>query len=281
MSRTIAAMTALFVCGSVGIALAQDDMSVTITATHMACQVAPPADVPAPVTPSAAAGGAAMQNHNYALARANFKAPLADAGNAEGQRLYGALLMVDCTGIQNKEEGAKWLQKAVDAGNVVAQSQLGNAYMRGDGVAQDDNKAFALLTQAANAGNALAEINLGYLYLNGRGAPMDKYQGMVWTVKAGEQGDPAALYNIANAYFRGGALPKDNDKAAYYMWAAFNRSIPAQRNRFAGTINEINRGLSQDDLKHEAERARHWSPGPGSLSDVLDDAKVRQKTAQN
>ena len=280
MSRIVAAITAFLLCSSAGAALAQNDTSITITATHTACQVPPPADVPPPVTPSAAAGGAAVQNHNYALARANFKA-LADNGNAEGQRLYGALLMMDCTGIQNKEEGASWLQKAADAGDVPAQSQLGNAYMRGDGVAEDDNKAVALLTKAANAGNAPAQINLGYLYLNGRGAPMDKYQGMVWTVKAGEQGNPAALYNIANAYFKGGALPKDNDKAAYYMAAAFTRSTPAVRNRFAGTINEISQGMSMDDVKHEADRARRWSPGPGSLSDVLDDAKARQKTAQN
>lgn len=280
MTRTLAAITLAFICGGAGAALAQDDTSITITATHTACQVPPPADVPPPVTPSAAGGNAAMQNHNYALARANFKT-LADAGNAEGQRLYGALLMVDCTGIQDKEEGARWLQKAADAGDVPAQSQLGNVYMRGDGVAQDDNKAFALLTKASNAGNALAQINLGYLYLNGRGVPMDKYQGMVWTVKAGEQGNPAALFNIANAYFKGKALPQDNDKAAYYMAAAFDRSTSVQRNRFAGTINEISRGNSSDNLKREAERARRWSPGADSLGDVLDDAKRMQKSAQN
>ena len=149
-------------------------------------------------------------------------------------------------------------------------------------MAEDDNKAFALLTEAANAGNALAQINLGYLYLNGRGAPMDKYQGMVWTVKAGEQGNPAALYNIANAYFRGGALPKNNDKAAYYMAAAFTRSTPAV-DRF------IENGINETGARHEHGR-RQARSGPGAAlvagsrqppSDVLDDAKTRQKTAQN
>ena len=280
MTRTIAAITALFICGSAGAALAQDDTSITITATHTACQVPPPADVPTPAIPNAAAGNAAIQNHNYALARANFKA-MAEKNDAVGQRLYGALLLMDCTGIQDKEAGATWLQKAADAGDVPAEAQLGNAYMRGDGLAQDDGKAFALLTKAADAGNANAQVNLGYLYLSGRGVPADKYQGMAWSVKAAEQGFPAALFNIANGYFRGNALPKDNDKAAYYMMAGFNRSTPAQHNRFSGTINEISRGVSGDDLKREAERARRWSPGPGSLSDVLDDAKRAQKTAQN
>ena len=280
MNKTIAAITALFVCGSATAALAQSDLDVTITATHTACQVPPPAEVPPPATPSAAAGNAAVQNHNYALARANFKA-MADGGDKTGERLYGNLLLIDCTGIQDKNEGAKWLQKAVDAGDMPAAARLARAYMNGEGVAQDDGKAFTLLTGAANSGDAAAQVDLGYLYFSGRGVASDKYQGIVWSVKAGEQGFPAALFNIANAYFRGQALPKDNDKAAYFMAAAFNRSTPAQRNRFSGTINEVSRGVSQDDLRHEADRARRWSPGPGSLSDVLDDAKKAQKTASN
>ena len=109
MTRTIAAIVALFVCGSASTALAQNDTSITITATHTACQVPPPADVPAPVTPAKRRRRHA-ESQLRRLARANFKA-LADNGNAEGQRLYGALLMTDCTGIQDKEEGAKWLQK--------------------------------------------------------------------------------------------------------------------------------------------------------------------------
>lgn len=280
MTKSVAAIAFLLLCASAGAASAQDDMSVTISATHTACQVPPPADVPAPVTPSAAAGNAAVQNHNYALARANFKA-MADGGDKIGARLYGNLLLIDCTGIQDKGEGVKWLQKAADAGDVPAEARLARVYMQGEGVAQDDVKAFTLLTSAANSGDATAQVDLGYLYFSGRGVAADKYQGILWSVKAGEQGLPAALFNIANAYFRGQALPKDNDKAAYYMEAGFSRSTNAQRNRFAGTINEVSRGVSGDDLRREAERARRWSPGPGSLGDVLDDAKRAQKTAQN
>lgn len=153
--------------------------------------------------------------------------------------------------------------------------------MNGMGVPQDDAKAFALLSKAANAGNGPAEVTLGYLYLTGRGVAIDKRQGMIWSAKAGEQGLPVALFNIANAYFKGNALPQDNDKAAYYMEAAFARSTPAQRNRSAAVINEISRGVSGDDLKREAERARRWSPGPGSLREVVEDADRRAKAADN
>lgn len=190
------------------------DTTVTITSNNVDCKVSPPEEVTAPVTPSAAAGTAAERNHNYALARANFKA-LADGGDPEGERLYGMLLMQKCTGIQDKGAAAIWLTKAADGGSAIAQVNLGDAYMNGEGVAQDDGKAFALLSKAAAGGLPGGQVSLGYLYFTGRGVAADPYQGMVWTVKAAEQGMPAALFNISNAYFKGRALPQDNDKAAY------------------------------------------------------------------
>jgi TPR repeat protein len=233
------------------------DSTVTITQTSMDCKVSPPDEVAAPATPSAAAGTAALRDHNYAMARANLK-PLAERGDPEGERIYGNLLMQKCTGLEDKAAAAAWLGKAADGGDLVAKAELGDAYMNGNGVAQDDAKAFALLQAAAMAGNTQAQVNLGYLYLSGRGVP-------------------AALFNIARGYFKGEALPQDNDKAARYMAAAMMRATPAQKNRFATEINNITRAISIDDLRHAAERARRWSPGPGSLSDVVDDAKARSR----
>lgn len=259
-----------------GMTPALADTTVTITTNGLECKVPPPDDVTPPATPSVAAGVQAVKNHKYALARANF-GPLADRGDAGAERAMGQLLMTDCTGLQDKEAAAGWLNKAADAGDMMAAAQLGNAYMNGNGVAEDDNKAVSLLQKAADAGIMQAEANLGYLYLSGRGVPADKYQGIVWSVKAGEQGAPAALLNIANAYWKGGALPQDSKKALYFMSAGLERSTGPQRARFAATTNEISRGMSASDIQRASERARRWSPGPGSLSDVLDDAKDRQK----
>ncbi len=251
------------------------DTTVTITETSTECKVSPPDPVTPPATPNAAAGSAAIRDHNYALAQANFQ-PLAERGDAEGQRLYGILLMQKCTGIQDKTAAAAWLGKAADGGDLIAKDRLGNAYMNGEGVAQDDAKAFALFQAAAAAGNAPAQVDLGYFYLSGRGVAKDSHQGILWTVKAAEQGLPAALMNIARGYFRGEVLPQDNDKAARYMMAGMMRATPAQKARFANDINNISRAVSADDLKHAADGARRWSPGAGSLSDVLDDAARQQ-----
>jgi len=272
MIRGLFAGTALvLIAGS-----AMADGTLTITATSTTCQVTAPAPVAAPATPNGEAGQAAIKNKNYALAAANFK-PLADAGDAEAQRMYGNFLMMKCTGLEDDAAGASWLQKAADSGDAIAAGQLGLAYMNGQGVAQDDNKAFALLNKAAQAGQAPAMVNLGYLYLSGRGVPKDLYQGMFWSAKGGEQGLPAALSNIAQGYFKGQALPQDNDKAAFFIQLAMMRSTPEQRARFVATSNNIIRAMSPEDFKRAGAKAQRWSPGKGSLSDVVDDAASMQK----
>ena len=276
MTRSLpVALCAAISCFSVSASFA--DTTVTITATSSECKVSPPAEVTSN-SPSIAAGVAAIRNQNYALARANFK-PLAEKGDAAGQRSYGRLLMMKCTGLQDQAAGAEWFQKAADVGDVDAAAELGAAYMNGQGVTQDDAKAFALVSKAANAGNGGAQVNMGYFYLSGRGVERDPYQGMVWTVKAAEQGLPVALYNIAQAYQRGGALPQNLDEAAYFLQIAMQRSTTPQKQASAATINNITRAVSGRDMGRASDRARRWSPGAGSLSDVLRDAGRRRDQA--
>lgn len=272
MIRSLLAGSVLLSC--LAAVSAQADTTVTVTATTADCKVSAPAAVTSN-SPSVAAGEAAIKNHNYALALANFR-PLAEKGDADGQRAYGEFLMMKCTGLQDQAAGASWLEKAADGGNVPAAAMLGNAYMNAEGVPQDDNKAFALVTKAATAGHPGAQVNLGYLYLSGRGTARDPYQGMVWTVKAAEQGNPIALSNIAQAYFRGTVLPQDTDEAAYYIFVAMERSTPQQKTRFVTVSNNIIRAVSVRDAAGASDRAKHWSPGEGSLSRVLRDAARRR-----
>lgn len=251
--------------------------TVTITTTCPTPSTVP--EVAAPVTPSVPAGIAAARMRDFALARANFQ-PLAEKGDADGQRALGQLLMQNCTGFQDKTAAVGWLTKAAAAGNVIAKVQLGNAYRNGLGVAQDDNKAFSLYTEAAAQSNPLAEMNLGYMYLVGRGTPVDRYQGLQWTVKAGEQGNAAALGNIALAYIRGLVLARDTERAAFFLALANQRATLAQRNDLMGTAQEIRQAVSADDLTQASKRALRWTPGPGSLRDVLSDADDFRKRSK-
>lgn len=269
---TLAASSAAIACLAVVAAHADDTVP---TAASVTCQVPKPDDAAAPVTPSVAAGTAAANNKNYALADANFR-PLAEKSDVEAERALGQLLFMNCTGLQDKPAAVDWLSKAADGGDVRAQTQLGIAYMNGDGTAQDDNKAFALLTKGAAAGDPGAERALGYLYLNGRGIAQDRYVGMLWTIKAGQRADPTALSNIGGAYFRGDALPQDNAKAAYYISVALLHAAPPDIPRFTLNRDSVARMLSEDDMQYEARRAKDWSPGPDSLNEVIRDAAKRR-----
>lgn len=248
-----------------------------LTVTNPACtNPAPPAAALPPATPSVAAGVLAARNGDFALALVNFK-PLAETGDADAERAMGQLLMQNCTGLQDKSAAVGWLAKAAAAGNVPAQNQLAFAYLSGLGVAQDDAKAFGLFSQTAAAGNAVGESELGYLYLTGRGVPQDKYQGLQWTVKAAEQGNAAGLSNIAAAYIHGEILERDLDRAAYFLALTNMRASTAERAGMMGLSQEIRQVVSGDDLARAAKRAQRWTPGAGSLHDVLSDAEDFRK----
>jgi TPR repeat protein len=259
--------------------LAAVAQTTTVTITTSCPTPATLPDVPAPVTPSVAAGIAAARQHDFARARANF-APLAEKGDPDGQRALGQLLMQNCTGLQDKAAAVDWLTKAAAAGDVPAKVQLGYAYRNGVGVAQDDNKAFSLYTEAAAQSNQIAEMDLGYMYMSGRGTPQDRYQGLQWTVKAGEQGNAVALGNIALEYIRGVVLARDTERASFFLALANQRATLAQRNDLMGTAQEIRQSVSADDLTQASKRALRWTPGPGSLRDVLSDAEDFRKRAK-
>ena len=276
-------MRGLIVLGVMMLALPVAAQTTAITITTTPCADPPrPAAAAAPITPSIAAGTVAARNRNFALALANFK-PLAEQGDADAERAMGQLLMQNCTGLQDKPAAVEWLNKAAAAGNIPAKNQLGSAYMTGNGVPLDDNKAFALFSQTAAAGNAIGEMELGYLYSAGRGVPQDKYQGLQWTVKAAEQGNATALGNIASAYMKGEILEKDIDRAAYFLALSNERANPAQRAELMGVSQQIRQEVSASDLARAASRAQRWSPGAGSLRDVLSDASDfrRRKQASN
>lgn len=194
MARSLLAGSVLLFC--LAAAGARADTTVTVTANSTDCKVSTPAEVVSN-SPSFAAGDAAMRNKNYALAQANFRA-LAQKGDAEGQRAYGQLLMMKCTGLQDQAAAADWLQKAADGGDIPAAAMLGNAYMNAMGVPQDDNKAFGLVTKAATGGNAGAQVDLGYLYLSGRGTPGHGLDG-----EGGRAGQPHRPFQHRRGLFQG------------------------------------------------------------------------------
>ncbi len=233
-------------------------------------------------TPNLAAAQAALANRHYALAAAHLQ-PLAENGNVVAQRLYGNLLLTGGCGVpKDSAQGLDWLLKAAAANDVFAQFMLGEDYLNGKNVAQDDVEAFKWFKAAADAGNYKAEANLGYMYFAGRGVAADPRQGLQWSVRAGEQGSPAALLNIAQEYWTGKILPKSPKRAYYWLCTARQRAadMPTVSARVATFRIQILRMLSVDDAKRIEKHSQKWSPGKGSLDEVLvDAAKMRREHA--
>ena len=81
-----------------------------------------------------------------------------------------------------------------------------------------------------------------------------------------------ALGNIAQAYIKGQILARDTDRAAYFLALVNQRATLPQRNELMGMAQEIRQAVSIEDIDRASKRAMRWSPGPGSLRDVLSDA---------
>ncbi|MDE2499232.1 MAG: sel1 repeat family protein [Alphaproteobacteria bacterium] len=230
-------------------------------------------------TPNLAVAQAALANRNFALAAAHLQ-PLAENGDVVAQRLYGSLLLTGACGVPaDSAHGLDWLRKAAAANDVFAQFTLGEDYLNGKVVAQDDVEAFKWFKAAADAGNYKAEANVGYMYLAGRGVAADPRQGLEWSVRAGEQGSPAALLNIAQAYWSGTILPKNPKRAYFWLCTAQQRAagVPNVFGRIFAFKTQVVRVLSVSDAKRIEKRSESWSPGKGSLDEVLADAaKLRR-----
>jgi TPR repeat protein len=272
--RAIASVCALILGLSAGTTLAQTPQ---IQAPPF-CAISADASVPDAAMPNVNAGMAAFANKNYPVAYSHLH-PLAEAGNPAAQRGLGLLLMQSCGPSGDRALAVSWIGKAAAAGDVPAAAALGRMYMNGGNVIQDDATAFAWLMQAAKGADADAQTDLGVLYSEGRGVAVDRFEGIAWWVRAGEQGAPLALVNIARSYANGLALPKDNLRAMFWLAAALQRATPLQRNQLATTFNTIARQISGDDARRMRQEAQKWSPGPGSLDDVLADAVRRRDGA--
>ena len=196
---------------------------------------------------------AAVKNKNYALAVANFKA-LAEGGDAEAQRLYGQLLMVKCTGIQDEAAGAAWLQKAADGGDAIAAGPARpSLYERrrcGAGRQQGLRPSDQIGRWRARPGASQSGLSLSQRPRRAQGS----LSGHGLVGESRRAGLPSGAVQHCPRLFQGRCLPQDNDKAAFYIQLAMQRSTPEQRARFVATIQQ----------HHPGDERRTISSGPAT-----------------
>ena len=117
----------------------------------------------------------------------------AEAGDAEGQAIYGRALSNGWGVEADAAAAVKWLRKAAKAGNAIGQTTLGLCYKHGSGVKADWATAAEWLRKAAEQGLPRAQFNLALCYAKGNGVEKDLAKAAEWFHKAAEQGDNEAL----------------------------------------------------------------------------------------
>ena len=172
----------------------------------------------------------------------------AEAGDAEGQALYGRALANGWGVASNHVEAVRWLSKAADAGNAIGQCSLGVCYGYGEGVEKDAAKAVEWYRKAAEQGLARAQCYLGVCYECGTGVEKDDTKAVEWYRKAAEQGYAQAQCNLGVCYGFGTGVEKDEAKAVeWYRKAAEQGYAQAQCN--LGICCEYGTGVEKDAAK--------------------------------
>lgn len=124
-------------------------------------------------------GHAAYDKQDYKTAFKLWR-PLADQGDAEGQRLMGSLYL-DGLGVNKDYTAARgWFLSAANQGDAKAQYNIGMMYRQGLGVAQNDAEAVKWFRLSAGQGNAEAQFKLGTAYKFGYGVTLDPIQAYMW-----------------------------------------------------------------------------------------------------
>lgn len=145
----------------------------------------------------------------------------AEQGQTAVQYQVGAKYFKGETIPRDYDAAAKWWRMAADGGQVDAQFNLGLMYFRGLGLTQDDNMAANMFGLAAEQGHGHAQYSLGVMYAFGRGVQRDYDQAREWFLKSADQGIAQAQYNLGIFYENGNGVEADTEQARdWYQLAA-------------------------------------------------------------
>jgi uncharacterized protein len=213
---------------------------------------------------------AAIEAKDYAKAITLLK-PLADAGSIPAERELGAMYFKGLGTAPDAAKALKLFQDAARYGDAEAQKDVGVAYQNGPPGVANDVEAVRWLRLAAEKGNVDAESTLGFMYRTGRGTAQDFKEAIRWTVKAAEQGYPVALGNIGADFKDGAGVPQNNAQALFWIDIVLLRlqTDNPSRPNYQKYADDLALHLSANDVQRLAAEARNWSPGKGSLDNVL------------
>lgn len=145
----------------------------------------------------------------------------ADAGDAEAQFQYGALLAGDADGAPGPH--LDYLMKAAEAGHPTAENEIGNAYAMGLwGLLRDERAAMSWFEKSAAKGEPVAQYNLATIYRNGDFVDHDDERTAALYLASAVQGYAASQFNY-HLLVREGAGARRNPLVAWRAETAASR----------------------------------------------------------
>ena len=131
----------------------------------------------------------------------------ANAGQHEAMLRIGRCYFHGKMGLQqDKEDGLKWLHRAVEGGSGDAAGMFGTLYYSGDGVEQDDDKSLEYYQKATELGDSTAFLLIGHLLMN-KGDIEEGILNLRKAAMCGVSGND--LFSELRNYFINGYITKD------------------------------------------------------------------------
>lgn len=154
-------------------------------------------------------------------------------------------------------------------GSAHAQSLLGEMYFRGDGVEKDYLLARKWFRRSAEQGWANAYYKLGMLYRKGLGVRSNNVSAAFWYRIGAERGDTNAQKDLGILYALGEGV--DRNLLFAHMWT--NIAARNGSNRSAEIRNELEKGMSEDEIQKAKTLANEFHNGHHFAGDLVGSKK--------
>jgi|GEM_PF-2007409 len=140
-------------------------------------------------------------------------------GDAEAMFELGKSLVFGDRLLQDVDEGARWLRKAVESWDIDPWAlQLYATYLLdGDGLPQDVIEGEKWLRRAAATGDPDSIMELFHRLLYGHGLTQDRVEAERWLRHLAETGDPYARLNLGYRLVHGDGVPQNEVEGEYWL----------------------------------------------------------------
>lgn len=142
----------------------------------------------------------------------------------EGMTIYGGMLEDGEFGADKKKDSISWYKKASDLKYINGEYQYARCMYVGNYIQQDKDKALEILYSLAQRGHGIASQTFGHRTKTFHDPSHNHQKGFVLIEKSANLDSLYAINQLVYHYFLGGVIPRDEEKGAYWLKKAQQKS---------------------------------------------------------